>query len=231
MAYNIEQGIAKFLKISKEYYLDRDGMIKPEPTREQVIENYPWVFFGKANSMPCFLRHALYFDAFGFIPEYCAKNCWKTIIKPYTLSDLFRVNDYLKESGVEAKCGIDARQFSFGIYLGAIYSKTHSEAKVKEDDASSTLVGLDVFTKKGCTEFENRLSSKYWNITDAQKEIEEKLCERIDHSWHSNFKQPDWQVDKIKTYWTQSAYAIGDKTWEESPYADKIQRSRKPARY
>jgi len=231
MVYDIERGIARFLQIAKGYYLDRDGVVKPEPTLELVIENNPWIYFGKAKGMPCLMRHALYFNAFGVIQEYCVKNCWKTVIKPLTLSDLFKVNDYLQATDITSKCGLDLRPFTFGSYLGVIYSETHNEAKKKEEVAKATFPELDVFTKKGCTEFENRLSSKFWNVTEDQIELENKLKERIDHSWPEHFKLPDWFIDKTKTFWTQIAYSIGDKTWEESPYADRIQTSRKPIRY
>ena len=231
MAYNIEEGISRFLKISKGYYLDRDGIVKPEPTRELTVENNPWVFFGKAKGMPCFIRHALYFNAFGMIQEYCVNSCWKTVIRPYTLSDLFKVNDYLEETNITSKCGLDTRTFSEGLYLGVIYSETHEDGKEKEAESQKIFPELEVFTKKGCTEFENRMSSKYWNVTDQQIELEENLRKRVDHSWPEHFKQPDWLVDKTKTYWTQMAYMVGDKTWKDSPYADRIQTSRKPARY
>lgn len=231
MAYDIEQGISRFLRISKEYYLDRDGIVKPEPTREQVVENNPWVFYGKAKGMPCFIRHSLYFTAFGVMPEYCVNSCWKTVIKPCTLSDLFKVNDYLKETDKTSKCGLDLRNFSFGSYLGVIYSETLSDAKPKEEEAKKAFPELDIFTKKGCTEFENRLSSRYWNVTDQQVKLEKKLQDRIDHSWPEHFELPDWLVEKIQTFWTQIAYGRGDETWEESPYADKIMKSRAPIRY
>jgi hypothetical protein len=231
MVYDVERGISRFLKTSKEYYLCSDGIVKPEPIREQVVENNPWVFYGKAKGMPCFTRHALYFNAFGIIPEFCVNKCFKTIIKPYTLSDLFKVNDYIKENDKTSKCGLDLRNFSFGSYLGVIYSESIEEARERETEAKKALPDFEIFTKKGCTEFENRLSSKYWNVSDAQIELEEKLRERVDHSWPEHFKLPDWLVEKIQTLWTQMAYAVGDTTWEESPYANKIETSRKPERY
>jgi len=231
MAYNIEEGISRFLRIAKGYYVAPGGLIKPEPTREQIVENNPWVHFGKAKGMPCYIRHALYFNAFGMIPEFCVKSCWKTIIKPYTLSDLFRINDYLEEGDLTAKCGLDIRDNTFGTYLGCLYSETHEEGKAVEERVKKVFPDLDIFTKKGCTEFENRLSSKFWNVSDEQLELEKKLRERIDHSWPEHFALPDWLVEKIRTFWTQTAYMTGDKTWEESPYAHKIKKSREPIRY
>jgi len=216
---------------NKQYLLDTHGVYRPEPTREQVIDGYPWVFFGDAISMPCFLWHVLYFNSFGMIHSHCATKCFKTCIIPKSVNELFQLDKYLETSGMRSKCGTDIRQYTNGLYLGIVYSTSLEEAKAKENILKEALPDFKIFTKKGCTEFENKLQSKNWVVTPHQLEIEKQLEADVDHSWPKDFKQSEWMKQSIKASWVQAAYASGDETYKETPFADNIKKSRIPFKY
>lgn len=213
-----------------EYYLDIQGVYRKEPLLEQVINGYPWVFFGKAASMPCKLWHMLYFNAFGFIHSHCATKCFKTCVVPEKVTELFDLCEYFKEKDFESKCGTDLRPYTHNLYLGVVYSSTVEEAKQKEEEIKKD-IDLKIFTKKGCTEFENRLSSNLWKVTPVQLDTESRLEKDVDHSWPVDFKQSEWMKQSIKTSWVQAAYAAGDKTYIDTPFVNDIKKSRSPFKY
>jgi hypothetical protein len=222
------------LEATKQYYVDREGFMTYD-AHMQIIDTQPWIFFGDSGHMPCRLRQELYFNYFGMIPEHCAYKCWKVVMRPSTVAGLFELHDLMDDLGVHAKCGTDLRKNTFGLYLGAGYAENEEDGKKLEKlfgDHISTLDGeFDVFLKKGCTEFEDRLPSNLWVATDQQRELEEQIRMDVDHSWPENSVQPWWVKESIKIKWVQVAYQAGDPTWSETPYADRIQKSRKAVRY
>lgn len=224
------ENLKKFGNNNNGYYLDDFGVYKPESTREQVISGYPWVFFGDAASMPCRLWHSLYFNSFGFIHSVCATSCFKTCIVPKTVKELFLINDYLEENDFHSKCGTDLRPYTHNLYLGVIYSDCLETAKEEEKKIKSDL-DLKIFTKKGCTEFENRLSSNLWVVTPVQLATEAQLEIDVDHSWAKEFKQSEWMKQSIRTSWVQMAYSAGDDTYKDTLYKDEIKKSRTPFKY
>jgi hypothetical protein len=211
------------------YFVDCKGIIQHDLI-EQIITT-PWIYFGKARCMPCRLWHEIYFNMFGIIPSHCMNKCWKVNIVPTDVASLFKVYETMRVMQTHTKCGIDTRHGTFGLYLGVAYNETEEQGKESESAFQAALPELEVFLKKGCTEFENRLPSNVWQAGPKQKELEDEIKKYVDHSWPKDCIQPDWVKDKIKTNWTQVAYHAGDLTWKDSPYADRIKISREPVKY
>lgn len=236
----VGQKLIQFLKRDKGYYLDFDGQIKPKHDQEQGILNFPWLYHNTAGRMKCPLWQTLHFGCFNTISQYCIKSCWKLVIIPTSIQKLFWIDEYLNTRSFESKAGLDMRTYTFGMYRAFVYFDNLKDAKTLEATIFHMLDNkkdFDIFVKRGCTEFENKLSSPKWQIGKDQPTFEsflEKIINQGDSGSEiklQKFHQPEWLKHTIKLYWTQSAYAFGDKSWETTPYAPYIQTSKTPVKY
>lgn len=132
------------------------------------------------------------------------------------------------------------RTYTFGIYRGFAYFDNKQDAKALESELKHLCDDkqFEIYTKRGCTEYENKLPSIKWQVGENQPAFEGLLKKRVDQGHVideriklDQFKQPPWLQHTIKLYWAQSAYAAGDLSWEMTPYAPYVQTSKTPVKY
>jgi len=233
------QKLLQFMQKDQGYHLSFDGVIKPKQDQPQKILGFPWVFSGEdGGKMICPLWQTLYWNVFQIIPSHCISSCWKVVIIPNSVKELFEANQFLDDYNLTSKTGLDMRPYTFGMYKAFIYCDNEKTAGTYEKHAKGELTGCRIFKKKGCTEFENKARSDTWEPGQYQHLFEKALQQDVDHGYFGfgkerleKFYQPPWGKDIIKLHWAQSAYASGDPNWKHTPYSEFVVTSKNPVIY
>lgn len=183
----------------------------------------PWVYVSQHPDKDCGLWHKVMFDIYGLLPRKCVE-CWKVVVRPNTLSQLMKLLRAQRESGMYCKCGIENRLSVSAPYGGYFYNNSLEEGLDCLDNVrllTSEHVGddVDVFLKRGCTEFEHRFGdSKDWNsdVSLDQHILEREITTWFDRSNHTKGTvQPQWVQDNVVKGWIEHAYSIGDETYAD----------------
>lgn len=167
----------------------------------------------------CYLLKDVIFDQLGAIPTYCMKNCWKIVIKVRTVAELFTLLSVMKENAWPGKCGFDGRNYTFGNYVGFCYFGSREEgerafaSRVKA--VKERIPGAHLYLKRSCTEFEMRATSDTWNTEDPLADtLAEFLANWVE--WETvTHNQTEYVEERVKSYWIEKAYNLGDPTIEQ----------------
>jgi len=200
--------------------------IRPEDLkigmRTGLMWNTPWVHAG-GESPPernCVLFHGVILPYCNFIPAKC-QECWKVVARPNTVKQLFTICDLQQMSDRDSKAGIEIRSSVSGNYGAYWYNDTIEQGEECRQHVRALCdeyVGkdVDVFLKRGCTEFEHKFGqSNDWTVTQGSKEAERIITESIVIEDCADRSQPDYLVEDIKMKWIEFAYERGDKTYLE----------------
>lgn len=201
--------------LDKGYYLDTDGRLKGN---SRVATDMPWIFAAQDDHRKCNLWHGIFFNVFGWLPSECTK-CWKVVVRPKTLEQLFELHEFQKELGWASKSGIEVRNTVYGLYGGYFYTDSLEQGYKTWEIVSLEVrdrLGPDVpvLLKRGCTEMEHKFGdSSKWDelITDRQLMLEKKLDSFIDSN--ERIEQPDIVKKAIYKKWIEWAYQSGDETY------------------
>ena len=201
-------------------------LYKLDPATGQFTSNLavgwqtPWLHIRQATAKRCNIDSQVKFERFGFIAPRCLQ-CWKIVVSPRTLKELFQLLQLEKQFDVASKCGIELRNYTPRHYGGYFYTNSIEEgqARYKEvreavDDMISP--DVDVILKRGCTEFEMvKGNSGFWHITPEQLETDKIIEDRFVNLTPLASKQPDVVESYVKKEWIKYAYSIGDETYQE----------------
>jgi hypothetical protein len=201
------------------YYLrDVDGKVTAELHQTW---NTPWHHVNDDGKSDCYLWHSIIFDVCGFIPTGCL-SCFKVVVRPKTLKQLFALLDLQLTMGRPCKCGIEVRETVRGLYGGYFYNRSlesglqcYQDVKnaMSEDSILSPLAD-SIILKRGCTEFEMACGrSDEWEITQDNYNVELKLNELIIKK--AALPQPEWVLNHIHANWIKWAWRNGDSTVDE----------------
>jgi hypothetical protein len=195
------------------YYLRDDGKID---SARRMSPDSPWIFVKHAPNKECHLWHGIYFQVFGIIPSPCHE-CWKVVLRPWTLQDLMRVYNLQKKMDEPAKCGIERRLSVFGSYGAYWYANSVEEGRHRWVQVVSAMEDLGIqcnaILKRGCTEFElTKGPSDEWEITEDQIRLENVLNNAFVRDVVVQ-TQPDHVRAAIFRSWVHHAYSVGDETY------------------
>lgn len=194
----------------------------------------PWHFVGNPQNPDCRYWHRfLGIPGLGkgesFIPNTCM-NCWKVVIKPRTLKELFKLLDVMTEYGHRGKVGIERRETTFGPYGGYLYNETIEAGQEckrtiwrlvqknigKVVDLNSDEEGIKLGLKRGCTEYELAHGpSGEWKPYPGQLEVEEWVKNNFVYYAINSQDQTEESLALIHGEWLKFAYQYGDKTYRE----------------
>lgn len=178
----------------------------------------PWLFAKLAPNRDCWFYMAIFTDTWKMIHSRC-QSCWKVVVRPRTLKELFDLRKLQIDLNIPAKCGIEVRDYIHGLYGGYFYNDLKEEGfdcyKLVKDKVS-TQISLDipVFLKRGCTEFERDFGdSSKWTYNNYQIQIEKVLQEAfIQDVPYSPI--PDYLLRYTYRKWIRWAYSNGDETYK-----------------
>lgn len=203
----------------------------------QIARETPWIHQRHAPGFDCGLWHQVTFNFISsklpegqrFVPRHC-QSCWKVVVKPRTLQQLFNLLEIEKRLDRPSKCGIEPRPSVPGLYGGYFYNKSIEEGLACYDIVKQALAEnewmaplLDevdddgrttrIILKRGCTEFEHLIGdSANWKITPEQNAIED-IVDRWVVSDNQELKQPENLIWNIKRRWIEFAWQNGDPTY------------------
>lgn len=219
---NLVKRLAPLLKPGGGYHARmEDGKFVPNmPT---MATDAPWIYTKVNPGMRCDIYHRVLFNVTNMVPSRCRK-CWKVVVRPRTVKELFDLYEFQKEMGVPCKCGIEKRDTVFGDYGGYFYCVGEEEGQERYKEVRALVDNYlspetKVLLKRYCTEYEigpGSLgpSSELPDMTDDEKWLEEYI---LDHFPPVGFgaKQPDHITSHVMMEWIQYAYKHGDETFAE----------------
>jgi len=148
------------------------------------------------------------------IPSYCRFNCWKTVVKPRNIKELFDCYDIFVKMNLPSKIGADVRKYTFGPWAGFVYAETIEVGREYYKKVRAEIPkAISVILKRGCTEMEAIQPSNLWDKDpgDLYKDRERELLDMFEFQEFS-YRQATWLKNEIMESWIQRAIEIGDKT-------------------
>jgi hypothetical protein len=213
---------------TNQWDVNSEGKI--EVNRLQTAMDSPWVHHGHTDWARCMMWSRIMFYAVGlrmgqhfadgrpFVPSGC-QNCYKVVVRPQNLAQLFALDQLEIDMGRPSKCGIEIRQTVHGLYGGYFYNlglEAGQECYQSVREAVSRAIEPDVpvILKRGCTEMEHIVGpSDKWEVTEEQRIIEDLIMQWVVDPKDSD-GQPDPLVWRIKRKWIEYAYQHGDETYK-----------------
>tara|TARA_Y100000310_G_scaffold345852_1_gene471402 strand:+ start:9687 stop:10520 length:834 start_codon:yes stop_codon:yes gene_type:complete len=201
---------------------DEDGKLK---SNQAIGMDTPWHHVAHMPGAKCDIWHQVEFDMMGpqlpqkFVPVGC-QNCWKVVVRPKTLKQLFQLEKIQEGMNKPSKCGIEPRTSVHGLYGGYFYNNSLEQGLTRYTQvraAVDKVMGKDVVVllKRGCTEFELALGdSKKWTVYDWQIPIEEATEDTLAQD-NVDRQQPEHLVRHIHRKWIEWAYTYGDESYKE----------------
>lgn len=189
--------------------------------------NSPWIHQKADYLKNCYLWKDIIFHeivekhlpaSHQFVPVNC-QDCYKVVVKPKTVEQLFRLEKIQEQFDGSCKCGIEIRPQVFGNYGGYFYNRGLEEGlgcyeKVRKLVDDNIEPDCSVILKRGCTEMEHNPAigpSDKWKLTAEQIEFEIYLGQRFVNDLPA-LTQSDLVKIEVHQKWIERAYDVGDHT-------------------
>ena len=188
------------------------------PSNPKGARQIPWIFINtNVRHKFCSIWNSVYCGKFKLIPTHCRFSCWKTVIKPRNILELFECHDALKSLDLPSKIGIDVRDYTYGAYAGFIYADSLEQGKEYYQLARDRIdKKIPIILKRGCTEMERLRPSNTWdNVSLEEIRLEERLNDLFQFN-EINFYQGGWLIQEIKERWIMHSIKIGDKSAQKA---------------
>lgn len=191
------------------------------------ISSTPWHHVKHAHWCRCNMWHTVMFSIVfpkigeKWVPSKC-QGCWKVVVRPKTVKQLFALLAVQKRIDVPSKCGIEIRRTTSSNYGGYFYTRSLQEGleryeQVRDEVNADDQLGpdVDVLLKRGCTEFEHACGpSDGWTVTERQLQVE-RLVERFIILDDVEARQPELLINHTHRQWIEFAFERGDMTYLE----------------
>ncbi len=198
----------------------RDGRL--DHSAKALPVQSPWIFLKSTNTRHCNLWNQVYFRHFNLIPSFCRFCCWKVVVKPPTVKELFKLEPIFKSSGETCKCGMDVREYTPDPWAGFMYTDSMMQGREKLKKIKGMIAeffgknhGWDCFLKRGCTEMEMAKPADQWDDVTEWEIEKEHLLDEMFVKREEEGHQSNWLKQQIRRRWIRRAIGIGDKTWRE----------------
>jgi len=193
------------------------------PNFPAMATDAPWVYVKTALDLRCDIYHRVFFNVLKRIPSRC-RECYKVVVRPRNLVELFDLYELQREIGTPCKCGIEKRMTTCNLYGGYFYNeglaqgrRRYKEVRALVDERLSPETG--VILKRYCTEYEvgpiaKGPSDELPEMTEDEKWFEAYV---MDHFPSVGFgtKHPDHITASVMVDWIHHAYRYGDETYKE----------------
>jgi hypothetical protein len=216
------------------FYRMEDGKID---SKKRMLPDPPWAYIKQGVNQNCQFWHHVLFDFVHQkkkVPIPC-HNCWKVVLMPRDIEELFASYILIHELGRPGKCGIEGDRPNTNRFYGAYFYnnsldeglecyKVVREAVDRDRYYETTILGspikvrfgngydepVKVILKRACTEFEQNCGpSNTWAWDEEQAEVE-----RIAASAFTNdvigAKIGEAQLARLAYLWIHKAFQWGD---------------------
>lgn len=191
------------------------------PAMPKQEHTSPWLYVKRAKNRQC----ALWWRAFsgcGILHPFCAERCWKVVVRPRTVKELFILlaieKDLSATLGLPCKCGIEQRKYTAALYGGYFYADSKAEGKEVYQEVRNRVsaeIGsyAAVILKQGCTEIEMRRGGRF-QCTDEDRKWAALMDTHCDLPVVDS-QQPGIVQIKVLRGWLEFAWEHGDMTAKE----------------
>lgn len=203
--------------------LESDGSIS---IKRQMDPNSPWVFKSSPPDRDSTKWLEVYFRCYRFIPRTC-HSCFKVVLKPETLDDLYKVWKLQMKMDLASKCGLETRSFvrskGYVAYwycpiAGGLEEARSWFKKIKTKVKEQAIKG-EIYLKKGCLEMELAVGPSDKWVHSTEHERLEYMLDQIFVQPPDRTPQPAHHVIHVQRLWIERAWRCGDDTVFD--YADK----------
>jgi len=127
--------------------------------------NNPWYYVRGDGDRLCVVYHQIISKIIQGVPIHC-QNCWKVVVRPRTLKELFLLAEVQESCEHTCKCGTEPRNYVHGNYGGYFYFRSRNEGEegfedIKKMVSEKISPDVPIIFKRGCTEF-GRLRRQSW---------------------------------------------------------------------
>ena len=222
--------------IPKGLYMPRDSDGKLEAREVGMGMDSPWHHVKNDPRLKCDIWHQITFDIISkntptrFVPMYC-QQCWKVVVRPRTVVELFQLLNLQEQLDYPSKCGIEPRDTVPAHYGGYFYNWGQPAGLEKFKivrEAISDVISPDisVILKRACTEFEIACGpSNKWVVYNWQIPIEQMIEEGVARDGIER-TQPAMVLTHVHRKWIEWAHEQGDMTYlelsEERMYPESV---------
>jgi hypothetical protein len=235
LAHDIVEHLRPLWERSGFKLRESDGKFVGNP--QSAIEG-PWRYVKHKHGTDCYTWHHVLFDIFSkgnvigypFVPSKCHQ-CFKVVVRPKTLKQLFLLEKLEMAMGVPCKCGIEVRDSvgpnpgdspGIGLYGGYFYCtglqegiERYKQVRKAVNEYEGLGWEVPVILKRACTEFELLCGdSTKWTITPEQLVIEDMVDRYLVKDDVTRY-QSDHVIKHIHKKWIEYAYKCGDPTYAE----------------
>lgn len=220
--------------LMRQGYILRMEDSKFVPKMASVGWDAPWIYVQSDPCARCDVYHRVFFNVLGHIHTYC-RSCWKVVVRPQNLIQLFDLYEFEKELCVPCKCGMELRDTVEGLYGGYFYTRSKEQGLERYKQVRALVdehLGKDVpvILKRYCTEFElggqgeingKGPSDKTPDTTPEEKEMEHYIESHFPKIGLNN-PQPKHLVASVMKRWIHYAFEHGDMTYKEFTDGKKL---------
>ena len=145
-------------------------------------------------------------------------NCWKIVVRPRTVDELFQLHDLQELLDYPSKCGMEERPGVHALYGGYFYTDSLEEGRERYKEVRAAVDSeispkISIILKRGCTEFEEKFGrSNQWQYTNADKFWEDQITLHFDMEQMLGFDQAGIIKINVMRRWHEYAWKHGDKT-------------------
>jgi len=222
---NLLKKFRKMLNLQGGYHLrQEDG--KFVPNFPSTSKDAPWAYVKIHPRLRCDVYHWVIFKQLGFIPSVC-RNCWKVVVMPRNVVELFDLYELQREMGVPCKCGIEKRRTDTRLYGGYFYCQGKEEGlerykQVREAVDKHLSPETNVILKRYCSEYEIGDGEKKGlgpsdelpDQTPEEKWMEDYVLDNFPSVGFGN-PSPDHILANTMMEWIHWAFMHGDPTYKE----------------
>jgi hypothetical protein len=216
---NLVKKIVELVTKGGYYARPEDGKFVPRLPGAPL--DAPWVYVKVHQQLRCDVYHRVLFKFFKIVPSTC-RSCWKIVVMPRTVVELFDLYELQKDMGVPCKCGIEKRRTDTRLYGGYFYTQGEAEGlerykQVRKLVNSHLSKATPVILKRYCSEYEiGDGVDKGLGPSDELPDLTE------DEIWMENYvlsnfpavgyglPQPDHIVANTMMEWIHYAFKHGD---------------------
>ena len=184
----------------------------------------PWVYVCPSDQAHCDLYHRVFFDHLNHIHSFC-RECWKVVVRPRNIIELFDLYELQKDIGTPCKCGKETRETTSSLYGGYFYNRGKKEGLEKYEEVRKLVNDqlspeTPVILKRACTEFEigegsKGPSDKWPDITWKEREWELRIEALFPRYGGIGGGQPIPVQAYVMREWIHYAHSKGDPTYKQ----------------
>lgn len=222
--------------LEKQGYILRPEDSKFVPRNVSIAWDSPWVYVQADPIARCDIYHRVFYNVLDHIHSHC-RNCYKVVVRPQTLEQLFDLYEVERDMGVPCKCGIELRKTVGAMYGGYFYNRGYKNGlerykqvrKLVDKNLSSD---VPVILKRFCTEFElggeqvsgQGPSDQIGKVTTEEKEMEEYIEAHFPKVAPNN-PQAKHHIAYVMKKWIHHAFEHGDETYKLFTNGEKLNKN------